>query len=142
MLYVQYGIPARNLIASSATESDLVPTQNSGVRALAEWDAVPDAPWVWSTADLNFITPTSQSFTRVSRQVFMDRIGEDEVAAIILASRADTVIGSKLAGWLLRYQVVPDIDLTDPRTIAGVDALIALGLVNANKRDAILALPS
>lgn len=141
MLYVLYSIPAKDLLGAAPTLDGLPPApQNSGIVERAEWDTVPNSPWEWSRDVLNWTVPSNTGSDIVSRQVFMDDIGEVEVANIILASRANSVNGALLAGWLLRYQVVPNVDRKDPRTIAGVDALIAAGLIPANKRDTILGL--
>ena len=91
-------------------------------------------------ADLRDFEPIPpRTTTKISRQTFMDRIGDDSVVAIQFASFQNDIVGASLRAWLLRYQVVTEIDVADPRTIAGVDALIAAGLIPSNKRDEILA---
>jgi len=140
VLYVLYSIPAKDLLGAAPTLDGLPPApQNSGIVERAEWDTVPNSPWEWSRDVLNWVVPSVNNDV-VSRQVFMDDIGAVEVANIILASRADTLQGAMIAGWLLRYQVVPDVNRKDPRTVAGIDFLISAGLIPANKRDTVLGL--
>lgn len=87
------------------------------------------------------LVPRAPSRGVISRQTFMDRLGQDAVVAVQAAAWEATPAGAALRAWLLRFQVVAEVDVLDPRTIAGVDALIAAGLVPANRRAAILALP-
>jgi hypothetical protein len=106
-----------------------VPYESAPDFALVQWDAtqrmlVPRPPRVRST---------------ISRQTFMDRLGDACLVAVHLAAQGTTGQAAALRAWLLRFQVVSDIDVLDPRTIAGVDALIAAGLLDAARRDAVLA---
>ena len=74
----------------------------------------------------------------ISRQTFIDRLGDDCLDAVQMASQGTTLGAAKLRNMLLRLHIVREVDLTDPRTIAGVDSLISNGLLPANKRAAVL----
>lgn len=113
------------------------PPANSIIRELPEWETAPPAPWVWSPDVLNWRVPSRSPV--ISRQTFMDRIGDAAVVSIQMASWGTSREAAQLRAWLLRYQVVGEIDVSDVRTIAGVDALIAAGLIDANDREAILS---
>lgn len=140
MLFVQYAIPSRELLAVATDPKQLPkPPASSGMVTLPEWEAVPPAPYAWDVKRLNFVLPDVSP--NVSRQAFMDRLGDDTVVAMQMASWGDSMQAAQLRTWLLRYQVVESVDVTDLRTVAGVDALIAARLLPAERRDAVLKVP-
>jgi hypothetical protein len=99
-----------------------------------------DDPALWARWDGTafvgdgYVPPLATATFKVSRQAFMDRIGDDAVAAILTLARTN----AQVEAWVLRYQIVSDVDLRDPRTIGGIDALIAAGLIPSNRRAGIL----
>jgi hypothetical protein len=99
---------------------------------------------VWDAAQRLFVAATAPRL--ISRQTFMDRLGDAcvdgmQLASVTFPTDALAVQQSKarLRSLLLRFQVVTEIDLTDPRTIAGVDALITAGLLASTRRAEVLA---
>jgi hypothetical protein len=98
----------------------------------------------WDAAQRLFVSATVPRL--ISRQTFMDRLGDACTDGMQLASvtfptddMPTQVAKAKLRSMLLRFQIVTEIDLTDARTIAGVDALIAAGLLASARRADVLA---
>ena len=66
---------------------------------------------------------------------FMERLTRAERAAIRRAARADDA----LEDWLDLLRAAQAVDLDDPRTVAGVDAMVAAGLLAPRRREWLLA---
>lgn len=106
------------------------------------YEVKPDG--VWDAAQRLFVAATVPRL--ISRQTFMDRLGDActdgmQLASVTFPTDSLAVQQSKarLRSLLLRFQIVTEIDLTDARTIAGVDALIAAGLLASERRADVLA---
>ena len=65
---------------------------------------------------------------------FFDRFTDAEQVAIYDAAKTVTAIQV----WLDKFKLASDIDVTDPRTIAGIQALEAAGLLAAGRAAQIL----
>lgn len=65
---------------------------------------------------------------------FFDRFTDTEQVAIYDAAKTVTAIQV----WLDKFKLASDIDVTDPRTIAGIQALEAAGLLTAGRAAEIL----
>ena len=65
---------------------------------------------------------------------FFDRFTDAEQIAIYDAAKTVTAIQV----WLDKFKLASDIDVTDPRTIAGIQALEAAGLLAAGRAAEIL----
>ena len=65
---------------------------------------------------------------------FFDRFTDAEQVAIYDAAKTVTAIQV----WLDKFKLASDIDVTDPRTIAGINALEAAGLLAAGRAAEIL----
>ena len=65
---------------------------------------------------------------------FFDRFTDAEQVAIYDAAKTVTAIQV----WLDKFKLASDIDVTDPRTIAGIQALEAAGLLTAGRAAEIL----
>lgn len=82
--------------------------------------------------------------TRVTKQEFLDRLSPSELVALLTAARQSV----EVEAWLFKFNsVTPDadgtsIDLRDARTISGVNALAAAGLLAPHRPTEILSLPA
>ena len=65
---------------------------------------------------------------------FFDRFTDAEQVAIYDAAKTVTQVQI----WLDKFKLASDIDVTDPRTIAGIQALEAAGLLAAGRAAQIL----
>lgn len=81
---------------------------------------------------------TGEHHTILSKQEFMDRLGDDVVVALEFAAFQNDMTGATVRAVFRRFDAVAEIDVSDPRTIERVDMLIAAGFVDAANRDAIL----
>ena len=89
------------------------------------WD-VPEAPYEYAPE------PTSRVITKLD---YMNRFHDEELAA--LYSAAKTVV--QIEVWLEKFKVSDEIDLSDPRTGAGLHALESAGLIGPGRANEILA---
>jgi hypothetical protein len=66
---------------------------------------------------------------------FLQRFTPEERTAI----RAASAVSADLADWIDQARFAREIDLDAPTTAAGLDALVAAGLLTAERRAAVLA---
>lgn len=72
--------------------------------------------------------------TQFTSLEFLDRFTEDEQLAVVQA----TMQSAEVKLWYDRLLAASFIDLADPRTEAGIDALISAGLISADRKAALL----
>jgi hypothetical protein len=65
---------------------------------------------------------------------FIDRFTEAEQLAITTAAMGNAAVNL----WLMKCMGATSIDPSDPRTVAGMNALVAAGLITPQRRDEIL----
>jgi hypothetical protein len=118
------------------------PPANSVVREIDAWDAPPPLPYVWSPTALDWIVPESVT-VKLSRLQFRWRYTLAEQVAIELAERehADATVRATLAVLRMSLSEATDIDVSDPRTVQGVQYHAAVGLIQAGRVAEILAAP-
>lgn len=73
--------------------------------------------------------------TRFSSLEFLDRFTDEEQISVATA----TMSNAQVKLWYDKLLAAEYIDITDPRTIGGVDALISSGLLDESRKDAVLA---
>lgn len=88
--------------------------------------------WFWNTATLQLVQKTSGAITRLE---YMNRFTDAELATIYTVAKSNV----QVEVWLEKFKAATSIDLTDPRTIAGVQALEAVGIIGAGRAAEILA---
>jgi len=71
----------------------------------------------------------------ISKLEFMERFTDEELAAIYAAAKTDV----RVEVWMDKLKLASEVDLTDARTRAGVEALEALGLIAQGRAAEILA---
>lgn len=71
----------------------------------------------------------------VTKLAFMERFTDEELAAIYAAAKTDV----RVEVWMDKLKLASEIDLADPRTKAGVEALEALGLIAQGRAAEVLA---
>jgi hypothetical protein len=101
-------------------------------RIEAEIAAATDRTAVDSAAILVAVTDTATP-ARISRLNFMQRFTDAEMAAILVAAKTNAALEAAMMKW----QTAEGIVLTDPATVAGVNALELAGLI-ANGRAAMI----
>jgi hypothetical protein len=65
----------------------------------------------------------------------MERFTDEELAAIYAAAKTDV----RVEVWMDKMKLASEIDLADPRTRAGVEALEALGLIGQGRAAEVLS---
>lgn len=80
-------------------------------------------------------TPPAVPVTVLSKLGYMNRFTDAELAAIYTAAKSVV----QVEVWLEKFKLAEFIDLTDQRTIAGVQSLEAAGLLAAGRAAEILA---
>lgn len=71
----------------------------------------------------------------VTKLAFMERFTDEELAAIYAAAKTDV----RVEVWMDKMKLASEIDLADPRTRAGVEALEALGLIGQGRAAEVLS---
>ena len=80
------------------------------------------------------MTEIEETVVLPTKLEFFDRFTDTEQVAIYDAAKTVTAIQV----WLDKFKLASDIDVTDPRTIAGINALEAAGLLAAGRAAEIL----
>lgn len=70
----------------------------------------------------------------ISKLEFLDRFTDEELIAIRTAAKTDPAIDA----WLYRFEQAQEIDVQDPRTVGGIQALEAAGLIAEGRSTEIL----
>lgn len=76
--------------------------------------------------------PPSRTLTTLA---FMERLPKEERIAIRQAAQTD----ANLADWLDLLRAAQEVDLDDPRTVEGVEAMVIAGLLTRAEADALRA---
>jgi hypothetical protein len=71
---------------------------------------------------------------------FLERFSQAERIAIRQAASGASADALELADWLDMLRVAKNVSAADPRTEAGMAALVAAGLLSAERRDEILGI--
>lgn len=131
------------LLAWAPTVGELpTPPANSVVRELDAWDAPPPLPYVWSPVALDWIVPPDPT-RKLTRLEFRWRYTLAEQVAIEVAERehVDVTVRATLAILRMSLAEATEIDVTDPRTVQGVQYHAAVGLIAPARVAEILAAP-
>ena len=78
--------------------------------------------------------PTPPPQTQFSSLAFLDRFTQAEQLSVVQA----TMVSAEVKLWYDRLLAADFVDLTDPRTETGVDALITAGLLDPSRKPEIL----
>ena len=73
----------------------------------------------------------------ITRYQFLNRFTMTELASILDAAKTDAIVEAIMK----KLEAVKDyeVDLDDQQTVGGIDTLIAKGLIQANRKTAILS---
>lgn len=87
------------------------------------------------------VTPRMESGRRLTKLAFAGLIGDDAFKAVLAAAKESVELEAfvKLIDWATPEADGTSIDLDDPRTIAGVQALEAAGFIAPGRAQEILA---
>lgn len=133
------------LIAWAPTVADLpTPPAESVVRELPHWDAPPPLPYVWDVTAIDWTVPPPAAPLTLSRLAFQSRYTLAEQVAIEIAATGGNPALSAADAATLRVleralSNATDVDVNDPRTIAGVEFHASLGLIDPARVLEILA---
>jgi hypothetical protein len=79
--------------------------------------------------------------TRVTKLAFLNRLGDEVMAGIELASRSNTQLGIAAAIIKLKHQSSTFIDLSLPETSTDIQKLVALGFISQEQSNSIINTP-
>lgn len=95
----------------------------------------------WTYSDGVFIAPsapTPQEQPKIITKVAMiTRFTDEEFVAILTAAKTDV----QIEAWYARFNSASQIDLSDPRTVSGMDLLVSKSLLTQERADKILTDP-
>jgi hypothetical protein len=127
------------LLAWAPTEAALpTPPANAVTRTLDAWDAPPPLPYQWSPTALDWVVPAPPKLTRLEfrwRYTLAEQIAVDTATVI----HADATVRATLRVLSASLAEATEIDVTDPRTVQGVQYHAALGLIAPERVAEILA---
>ena len=127
------------LLAWAPTEAALpTPPANSVTRTLTAWDAPPPLPYEWSTTALDWVVPAPPKLTRLEFR-WRYTLAEQIAIETAMTTHADTTVRATLRVLSASLAEATEIDVTDPRTVQGVQYHAALGLIAADRVAEILA---
>ena len=152
LLLVIHDTPSNTLEATWVDEGTTIKCHNYSIEQkgmfladCAEFGTPPESSSFSSVCDdwldpLNDINPYASIYqpqnpqTKFSSLDFLDRFTEAEQLVVVEA----TLVSATVKLWYDRLLAADFVDLEDPRTEVGVDALIAAGLLEASRKAAIL----
>lgn len=86
----------------------------------------------WNSATLDWY---AKPIREISKLEYMNRFTDQELAAIYTVAKTNVMVEI----WLEKFKAVKDnVNLDDPRTVAGVHALEAAGLLGSGRASEIL----
>jgi hypothetical protein len=97
-------------------------------------DANPSTP-LWDTPEAPAVPEPVVASRIITKLEYMNRFHDDELANLYTAAKGVV----QIEVWLEKFKVSEFIDLSDPRTVGGVQALEAAGIVGAGRANEILA---
>ena len=89
---------------------------------------------VWAAVDTTGVAAHLQTESVITKLEYMNRFHDDELATLYTAAKANVQIEI----WLEKFKLAEFIDLPDARTIAGVQALEAAGIIGTGRAAEIL----
>lgn len=130
MAYYTYSNITRQLIEISdftlTPGDDCATSEIEGVTK-AELEQV----YVWSTESCSFELRPKRIITKLE---YMNRFTDTELATIYTLAKTNISIEI----WLEKFKLATDINLDDPRTVGGVNALEQLGIIAQGRAQEIL----
>lgn len=135
MYYLAYNPTKGNcLVALSNTD---IPADD-GITVQTRQGDMPDlSRYCWNTAILDWYEKPHKRLTKLE---YMNRFTDQELALIYSAAKVNV----QIEVWLAKFNATStddkgtSIDLEDPRTIAGIQALEAAGIINTGRANEIL----
>lgn len=152
LLSVIHDTPSNTLEATWVDEGTTIKCHNYSIEQkgmfladCAEFGTPPESSSFSSVCDdwldpLNNINPyagvyyTPKPSTQFSSLAFLDRFTQAEQLSVVQA----TMVSAEVKLWYDRLLAADFVDLEDPRTEAGVDALIMAGLLDPSRKLEIL----
>lgn len=136
------------LIRAGKVENVIVADAEFATQLASEWDRVEviNPPGVgvgvgWGWDGTQFVAPIqpepepAPAVRVLSKLDYMNRFADAELAGIYTAAK--TVISVEV--WLEKFKLASDINLDDPRTIGGLQAMEAAGLLAVGRAAEILS---
>ena len=134
MAYYAYDAITRELLGVSDNE---LPTPENG--STTEFTGVTAleirANYTWDPATVSFVEKDGANKRLISKLDYMNRFTDPELVAIYTAAK--TNINVEI--WLEKFKLATEINLDDPRTSSGLQALETAGLIAPGRAMEILA---
>jgi len=134
MAYYAYDAITRELLGVSDNE---LPTPENGSTTEVPGVTALElrANYEWNPATVSFVEKNGAARRLISRLDYMNRFTDAELAAIYTAARTDVNVEI----WLEKFKLASSINLDDPKTLLGLQALETLGLIATGRAAEILA---
>jgi hypothetical protein len=93
------------------------------------------ANYTWDPATVSFIEKNGANKRLISKLDYMNRFTDAELVSIYTAAKTNVNVEI----WLEKFKLSAEINLDDPKTISGIQAIETLGLIAAGRATEILA---
>lgn len=94
-------------------------------------------PGRWVLVGPEFKPPLVPSYPSITKLAMIDRFSDAEYTGVLTAAKTDV----EVQGWLDRFNVAKNVNLTDSRTVSGMNLLVSKGLLTQARADSILTDP-
>lgn len=94
-------------------------------------------PGRWVLVGPEFPPPLEPVYPPITKLAMIDRFSDAEYTGILAAAKTDV----EVQGWLDRFNVAKNVNLTDSRTVSGMNLLVSKGLLTQARADSILTDP-
>lgn len=127
--------------ADSAEEIGETIAQYQNAIEITDMDPQPEVGWELVGTALVDPTGEAQPSKKVSKLKMLERFTDAEIAGIEAFAAQSNSYAYALRGAMRKQSVAAYIDLALPQTIAGINNLVALGLLTAERASVILNTP-
>lgn len=138
---IRDNIVASIVDAESAEEIGLLISQYQNAIDITDADPQPAVGWELSGTILIDPTGLSQPSKKISKLKMLERFTDAEIAGIEAFAAQSNAYAYALRGDMRKQSVAAYIDLALPQTIAGINNLVALGLITSDRANTILNTP-
>lgn len=127
--------------AADAEEIGLLISQYQNAIDITSLDPLPAVGWELVGTILTDPTGLSQPSKKISKLKMLERFTDAEMAGIEAFAAQQNAYAYALRGAMRKQSVAAYIDLALPQTIAGINNLVALGLLTSDRANTILNSP-
>jgi hypothetical protein len=132
MAFYTYNANTRELLAVSDFELE-TPVDGSCTEVPGVSKTEIESLYQWDSANVSFMLKAANSRI-ITKLEYMNRFTDTELATIYTVAKTNIAIEV----WLEKFKLSAEINLDDPRTVGGINALEQFGLIGVGRAAEIL----